>query len=66
MSEQNKADFRRMIEEVFAQGKVDLIDELVDPNMVDHNPTPGQEPGSEGLRRASRSSSSCSGAPFQT
>ena len=41
MSEENKAKFRRMVDEVFAQGKVDVIDELIDPNWVGHNPIPG-------------------------
>ena len=51
MSEQNKALFRRMTDEIFVQGKVDVIDEIVDPNMVDHSPVPGQEPGLEGLKK---------------
>ena len=51
MSEQNKDLFRRMVDEVFAQGKVDVINELIEPNWVDHNPIPGQEPGPEGMKK---------------
>ena len=51
MSEQNKALYRRVVDEVFTNGYVDLIDELVDPNLVDHSPVPGQEPGLDGLKK---------------
>lgn len=50
MSEQNKALARRMYHEVFGQGKLDLIDELVDPNFVEHEELPGLSPGREGLK----------------
>ena len=51
MSEENKAKFRRVVEDGFGQGKLDVIDELIDPNWVDHNPMPGQEPGPEGMKK---------------
>ena len=51
MSEQNKDLFRRMVDEVFTKGNVDLIDELLDPNMVEHSPVPGQEPGLDGFKK---------------
>ena len=50
MSEENKAIYRRYINEIFNKGNVDLVDELVDPNLVDHSPAPGQEPGPEGFK----------------
>ena len=50
MSEQNKADFRRVVE-AFESGNVDVFDELIDPNMIDHSPVPGQEPGMDGLKK---------------
>ena len=50
MSEQNKAINRRIMEEVFGKGNVDLVDELVAQDVVDHNPMPGQAPGREGLK----------------
>lgn len=36
MSEQNKAVFRRMLQEVIVGGKLDLIDELVAPDFVNY------------------------------
>ncbi|MDA1348829.1 MAG: ester cyclase [Chloroflexi bacterium] len=49
VSEENKARFRRIVDDVFSQGKVDLIGELIDPNWIDHDPVPGHE--SEGTKR---------------
>ena len=48
MSEQNKVIVRRMYDEVVGQGKLDLIDELVDPDVVEHEEFPGIPPGREG------------------
>jgi predicted ester cyclase len=36
MSEQNKTTFRRMLTEVIVGGNLDLIDELVQPDFVNH------------------------------
>jgi steroid delta-isomerase-like uncharacterized protein len=51
MSEENKAVVRRLIEEVWNNGNLDAIDELVASDHVDHDPgregTPG---GPEGMR----------------
>jgi steroid delta-isomerase-like uncharacterized protein len=51
MSEENKAIVRRFIEEVWNNGNLDVIDELVSEDHVDHDPgregTPG---GREGMR----------------
>ena len=44
MSEENKALYRRFINEIINNKKVDVIDELMDPNMIEHNPIPGQAP----------------------
>jgi steroid delta-isomerase-like uncharacterized protein len=41
---------RRNIEELFARGNAALIPELYAPDVVDHNPVPGQRPGHDGLR----------------
>ena len=51
ISEENKALYRRVVDEVFTNGNVDLIDDLIDPNWVDHSPVPGQEPGLDGLKK---------------
>jgi steroid delta-isomerase-like uncharacterized protein len=41
---------RRNIEELFAKGDESLLDELYWPDVIDHNPMPGQRPGHDGLR----------------
>ena len=51
MSEENKALFRRMVEEAFSKGNLDVIDELIDPNMIEHSQVPGQEPGLDGFKK---------------
>jgi len=50
MSEENKAKVRRMVEGFFSPNADAIIDELVAPDIVDHNPVPDQKPGVEGLR----------------
>jgi steroid delta-isomerase-like uncharacterized protein len=39
MSEENKQAARRLIEEAFGAGNFDVVDELVDPGYVGHDPT---------------------------
>lgn len=51
MSEDNKAKVRRFYEEVVQKGNVAILDEVAAPHIVDHNPTPGQAPGIEGVRQ---------------
>jgi steroid delta-isomerase-like uncharacterized protein len=52
MSEQNKATVRRYLDEVFAQGSLDLIPTLFDPDYVEHDPaSEGEIRGHEGVRR---------------
>jgi predicted ester cyclase len=43
--EQNKALVRRLFEAEGAGGDVDVLEELLAPDFVGHNPLPGQEPG---------------------
>ncbi|MCA1717233.1 MAG: ester cyclase [Actinobacteria bacterium] len=43
MSEENKALSRRSIEEVFNAGNLDVVDEIVDPDHVHHDPTMPEE-----------------------
>ena len=50
MSERNKHLIRRAIEEVYNQGNLDLIDELVAPDYVAHAPS-GDVVGLEGVRQ---------------
>lgn len=50
MSAENKALVARMLE-VFNQGKLELIDELVSPDFVEHGRTPpGMPSGRDGLK----------------
>ena len=48
--EQNKATVRRVFDEVLNQGRLEVIDEIYDPNIVDHDPLPGGPVGIEGVR----------------
>ncbi len=51
MSEENKALVRRFIEEVWNNGNLDVIDELVAENHVDHDPAQAGAPsGRQGMR----------------
>ena len=52
MSEENKALVRRFIEEVWNSGNLDMIDELIAENHVDHDPA---QSGAPGGRQAVRS-----------
>lgn len=51
MSEQNKALFRRFMNEVVNGKKVRVIGDLAAVDMVDHNLMPGQTPGLEGMKQ---------------
>ena len=46
----NKASARRMVDEVVNEGNIDLIDELLAPEFVDHSAPPGVPPGREGAK----------------
>lgn len=49
MSEANKALVRRFYEQISA-GKVDVIDELVADDLIEHEEFPGLEPNKAGVR----------------
>jgi steroid delta-isomerase-like uncharacterized protein len=50
--EENKAAERRFYEEVWGKHNLDVVDELVVPEVVEHNPAvPGQGRGREGFRQ---------------
>ena len=51
MSEGNRAVVDRLTEEVFNQGNVDVIDELVAEDFVEHDPMPGVGPDREGFKQ---------------
>jgi steroid delta-isomerase-like uncharacterized protein len=50
VSEENKALVRRLIKEV-EKGDLDVIDEVLAHDFVDHDLLPDQEPGREGYKR---------------
>jgi steroid delta-isomerase-like uncharacterized protein len=52
MSEENKAVARRFIEEVWNNGNLDAIDELIAENHVDHDPAQAGGPGGREAMRA--------------
>ena len=53
MNEDNKALARRVIEELFSEGRIELADELIAPGMIIHDPAmPEPVRGPEGVRQA--------------
>lgn len=50
MSEENKALVRRIIDEAWNRGDLDVIDEAFAADYQEHNPRPGQETGIEGYK----------------
>jgi steroid delta-isomerase-like uncharacterized protein len=50
MSEENKGLARRIIDEAWNQGKLEVVDEAFAPDYEEHNPRPGQGPGIEGYK----------------
>jgi len=52
--DRNKAAVRRLFEEIFQHADIAALGELVAPEIVDHNPTPGQPAGIEGIRHVVR------------
>jgi predicted ester cyclase len=52
VEENNKALVRRFVEEVLNGGNLDVVDELMAPDYVDHTVPPGKYAGREGLKRS--------------
>jgi predicted ester cyclase len=50
MSEQDKALARRFYEDIMNKKRMDVIDELISRDYIDHSPLPGQGPGLQGLK----------------
>ena len=48
----NKALYRRFFDELLNHKRVEVIDELVAPEVLAHDPFPGQGPGADGLKKA--------------
>ena len=51
MSADLKALARRFNDEVFTQGKIEVIDEIVADDYIEHQEFPGIEPSKEGLKK---------------
>lgn len=49
--QQNKQTIVRLYEEVVNQGRLEVLDEICQPDHVEHNPLPGQAQGVEGLKQ---------------
>jgi len=47
---ENKAQFRRSYEEMFNQGNLAVVDELIAPDFVNHEALPGKNRGPESMR----------------
>jgi predicted ester cyclase len=52
-TELNKIQFKRIIEEVWNEGKIELIDELFDPEFLNHTAYGGTQQGVDGIRQLS-------------
>jgi len=51
-TEQNKAIFRRMVEEIFNRGNMSLVDEFLAPDFIEREELPpGIPPGREGVKQ---------------
>ena len=48
---ENRQMVLRMYEEVGNQGRIEVLDELCQPDYVEHSPLPGQGPGVGGLKQ---------------
>ena len=51
MSEANKATVQRFVNELFMKGNMDVVDELISDDYVDHTPPPGLPSGKSGLKQ---------------
>jgi steroid delta-isomerase-like uncharacterized protein len=51
MSAENIAIVRRLTDEGFVGGKVEVVDDVVAEHCVDHDPMPGQPQGRDGQRQ---------------
>ena len=51
MSEENKAKARKFYSEVMQKGNLAMLDDIVGANFLDHQPAPGQAPGSAGVKQ---------------
>ncbi len=50
-TEENKARVNRLADAIWDKGNLAAVEELYAPNMIDHNPAPGQASGLEGQKQ---------------
>jgi predicted ester cyclase len=55
MSEQNRATLLRMNDQVIRGGEIDVVDELLSDDFVEHDPPPGMSPDRDGFKEFIRS-----------
>lgn len=48
----NQEHLRRLVEELWNEGNLAVIDELVHENYINHTAGPGEDPGREGMKQA--------------
>ena len=51
VEDDNKALVQRIYDEVFSAGKIEVIDELVAPDVIEHEEMPGLSPDREGVKQ---------------
>jgi steroid delta-isomerase-like uncharacterized protein len=49
--EQNKAVYRRFIQEVFNEGRLDMLEQLLSPSYIYQDAPPGTPPNADGIRQ---------------
>jgi predicted ester cyclase len=50
-SEEKRNVLRRVSGEIFGQGRIEAVDELLAPDFVDHDPLPGVSPDRDGVKK---------------
>lgn len=50
-TDQNKAVYRRFLEQGFNQGRLDVVDEVLSPSYVNRDAPPGSPAGPEGVKQ---------------
>jgi predicted ester cyclase len=50
----SKVQMRRILDEAFSKGDVDVLDELMTPDFVNHNAPPGMDTGIDGVKQVIR------------
>ena len=50
-TEQNKALYRRLTDEAWNAGKLEVLDQILSPDFLDHEEYPGKVPGRDGTKQ---------------